>query len=73
MKRPMTAASVLRALRVGPATADELAYDLAGGARLASAILHNLATQARVKSRPYYGDDNQRGVKLLYSLPEHAR
>lgn len=71
MKRPMTAASIMRALQVGPATADELAYDLAGGSRLASAILHNLCKQSRVTSRPYYYGDNT--PRLLYSLPEHAR
>lgn len=71
MKTPMTAANVLRALQVGAATADELACDMAGGSRLASAILHNLRKQGRVKARPYtYGG----GPKtLLYSLPEHAR
>lgn len=71
MKTPMTAASILRALQVGPSTADELAYDLAGNARLASAILHNLQKRSAVKSRPYYYGDSV--PRLLYSLPEHAR
>lgn len=71
MKTPMTSASILRALQVGPATADELTYALAGNVRLASGILHNLAKQGRVRSRDYhYGDGRER---LLYSLPEHAR
>lgn len=70
MKTPMTSESILRALQVGASTADELACDLAGGSRLASAILHNLRKQGRVKARPYtYGG----GPKtLLYSLPEHG-
>lgn len=66
---------VLRGLEVGPATADELALEMGGNARQVSAVLHNLRDQGRVMARPYHagGDRKQTGIKLLYSLPEHAR
>lgn len=69
----ITTRRILKALAVGPATADELALDLGGNARLVSAVLHSLKDQKRVHARRYYtsGDRKQSGVKMLYSLPEH--
>lgn len=75
MKAVPTTENILRAQRQGAATADELAYDLAGGSNKLSAVLCNLQKQGRVVSRPYHytGDGCKPvGERRLYSLPEHA-
>lgn len=73
MKPKANVDNVLRALAVGPSTADELAYDLGGGVHLISAVLHNLRDQSRVVARPYHAEPERGGCRMLYSLPEHVR
>lgn len=74
MGSKVTVPGCLRILREGPATAKEMATELGGNVRRVSAVMGNLAKQARVVSRPFHlgADRVTRETVSLWSLPEHA-